>query len=136
MAAGAQGALRYPWPMESHLVVRGPSARPGCSLRCTRPSACGTVVAAPGSLTSGGFAATSSSTASATPPRWARPKSRAVLSSLAVEGRVAASTQNQALSALLFLYRHVLHQDLPWLDEVSPRLAPDGRARVRSLGRR
>jgi len=40
------------------------------------------------------------------------------LSSLAVEGRVAASTQNQALSALLFLYRHVLHQDLPWLDEV------------------
>ena len=40
------------------------------------------------------------------------------LSSLAVEGRVAASTQNQALSALLFLYRHVLHQDLPWLDDV------------------
>jgi site-specific recombinase XerD len=31
---------------------------------------------------------------------------------------VAASTQNQALSALLFLYRHVLHQDLPWLDDV------------------
>ena len=28
------------------------------------------------------------------------------------------STQNQALSALLFLYRHVLHQDLPWLDDV------------------
>ena len=40
------------------------------------------------------------------------------LSSLAVQGRVAASTQNQALSALLFLYRHVLHQDLPWLDDV------------------
>ena len=40
------------------------------------------------------------------------------LSPLAVEGRVAASTQNQALSALLFLYRHVLHQDLPWLDDV------------------
>jgi hypothetical protein len=34
------------------------------------------------------------------------------LSSLAVEGHVAASTQNQALKALLFLYRHVLHQDL------------------------
>src|SRR5882724_10437243 len=30
------------------------------------------------------------------------------LSSLAVEGKVAASTQNQALSALLFLYRDVL----------------------------
>jgi integron integrase len=40
------------------------------------------------------------------------------LSSLAIEGKVAASTQNQALSALLFLYRHVLHQDLPWLDDV------------------
>jgi integrase len=40
------------------------------------------------------------------------------LSSLAIEGRVAASTQNQALRALLFLYRHVLHQDLPWLDDV------------------
>jgi integron integrase len=40
------------------------------------------------------------------------------LSSLAVEGNVAASTQNQALSALLFLYRAVLHQDLPWLDDV------------------
>ena len=36
------------------------------------------------------------------------------LSSLAVERNVAASTQNQALSALLFLYRHVLEQELPW----------------------
>jgi len=40
------------------------------------------------------------------------------LSALAVEGNVAASTQNQALSALLFLYRDVLEQDLPWLDDV------------------
>ena len=32
----------------------------------------------------------------------------AFLTHLAVEGRVAASTQNQALSALLFLYREVL----------------------------
>lgn len=40
------------------------------------------------------------------------------LTSLAVQGRVAASTQNQALSALLFLYREVLGQDLPWLDDV------------------
>lgn len=31
---------------------------------------------------------------------------------------MAASTQNQALSALLFLYRHVLQQDLPWIDDV------------------
>jgi integron integrase len=40
------------------------------------------------------------------------------LSALAVENQVAASTQNQALSAILFLYRVVLEQDLPWLDGV------------------
>ncbi|MBI4756786.1 MAG: integron integrase [Betaproteobacteria bacterium] len=44
----------------------------------------------------------------------------AFLSHLAVERRVSASTQNQARSALLFLYREVLAQDLPWLDEVVP----------------
>ncbi|MHB8385448.1 phage integrase N-terminal SAM-like domain-containing protein [Metallibacterium sp.] len=40
------------------------------------------------------------------------------LSELAMHGGVAASTQNQALSALLFLSREVLHIDLPWLDNV------------------
>ena len=40
------------------------------------------------------------------------------LTSLAVEGHVAGSTQNQALSALLFLYREVLAQELPWLDDI------------------
>jgi integron integrase len=40
------------------------------------------------------------------------------LTSLAVEGHVAGSTQNQALSALLFLYREVLGQELPWLDDI------------------
>ena len=40
----------------------------------------------------------------------------AFLSSLAVERNVSASTQKQALSALLFLYREVLRIDLPWLD--------------------
>ena len=42
----------------------------------------------------------------------------AFLTGLATHGRVAASTQNQALSALLFLYRVVLGIELPWLDEV------------------
>jgi integron integrase len=36
----------------------------------------------------------------------------AFLTYLAVQRKVAASTQNQALSALVFLYRHVLHQDI------------------------
>jgi integron integrase len=40
------------------------------------------------------------------------------LSLLATEQNVSASTQNQALSALLFLYREVLGLELPWLDEV------------------
>ena len=42
----------------------------------------------------------------------------AFLSDLAVHRNVAASTQNQALAALLFLYKQVLKLDLPWLGEV------------------
>ena len=42
-------------------------------------------------------------------------------SCLAKERDVAASTQDQALSALLFLYREVLGIQLPWLDGVVPR---------------
>ena len=42
------------------------------------------------------------------------------LTHLAVEGRVAASTQNQALSALLFLYRQVLRIDPPALVGITP----------------
>src|SRR5690606_30922972 len=42
----------------------------------------------------------------------------AFLSDLAVRGNVSASTQNQALAALLFLYKKVLQVDLPWLGEV------------------
>ena len=40
------------------------------------------------------------------------PEIEAFLTHLAVDENVAASTQNQAFSALLFLYREVLHQDL------------------------
>jgi integron integrase len=40
------------------------------------------------------------------------------LSALAVDANVAAATQNQALSAILSLYRLVLDQDLPWLDGI------------------
>jgi integron integrase len=46
------------------------------------------------------------------------PEVTAFLTSLAVQDKVAASTQNQALSALLFLYRAVLGLDLPWLDDI------------------
>ena len=40
------------------------------------------------------------------------------LTHLAVGGNVAASTQNQARSALLFLYKEVLGAELPWLDGI------------------
>src|SRR3546814_136754 len=42
----------------------------------------------------------------------------AFLTVLATKGHVAAGTQNQALSALLFLYREVLKTDLPWMASV------------------
>ncbi|WP_439887829.1 integron integrase [Pseudomonas sp. MBLB4123] len=42
----------------------------------------------------------------------------AFLTELAVRRNVSASTQNQALSALLFLYKEVLALDLPWLADV------------------
>lgn len=42
------------------------------------------------------------------------------LTHLAVEQKVSASTQNQALSALLFLYREVLKENLPWLEKFTP----------------
>ena len=40
------------------------------------------------------------------------------LTHLAVDGNVAASTQNQALAAVLLLYRDVLQQELGWIDDV------------------
>jgi integron integrase len=53
---------------------------------------------------------------------------RAFLTHLAVHDQVAASTQNSALNALLFLYRHVLRQPFPDLGEIErakrPRRVP------------
>ena len=46
-------------------------------------------------------------------------EAEAFLTHLAVRGHVSASTQNQALQALLFLYRHVLEIDLPRLENVT-----------------
>lgn len=47
------------------------------------------------------------------------PAVEAFLTHLAVDSNVAAATQNQALSALLFLYREVLGIDLPWMNDVT-----------------
>jgi site-specific recombinase XerD len=46
------------------------------------------------------------------PSTMGEPDIAAFLTHLAVEENIAASTQSQALSAILFLYRHVLHREL------------------------
>ena len=48
----------------------------------------------------------------------AEPENNGFLTHLAVEEKVSASTQNQALSALLSLYRHVLGREIGDLGEV------------------
>jgi site-specific recombinase XerD len=52
------------------------------------------------------------------PSEMAEPEINAYLTHLAVKEKVSASTQNQALSALLFLYRHVLGREIGDLGEV------------------
>jgi len=52
------------------------------------------------------------------PAEMGAPEVEAFLTHLAVAGKVAASTQNQAQSAVLFLYRHVLDIELDWLSHV------------------
>src|SRR6266700_3856002 len=54
----------------------------------------------------------------------------AFLNHLALERRVAASTQNQALAALLFLYKEVLAVPLPWLDGLERAKRPAKRPTV------
>lgn len=67
------------------------------------------------------------------------PEVEQFLTHLAVNGKVSASTQNQALQAVLFLYRQVLGVDLPWLENVTRATRPKrlpvvlSRADVRSL---
>ncbi len=48
----------------------------------------------------------------------------AFLTALAVEGRVAASTQNQAMAALLFLYQHVLEKSFGSIDALRAKRLP------------
>ena len=52
------------------------------------------------------------------PEQMAEPEINAFLTHLAVKEKVSASTQNQALSALLFLYRHVLSREVGDLGQV------------------
>lgn len=52
------------------------------------------------------------------PAAMAAPEVEAFLTHLAVDRKVSASTQNQAMSAILFLYKEVLGHELEWLQNV------------------
>jgi integrase-like protein len=52
------------------------------------------------------------------PAEMGAPEVDALLTHLAVQGKVAASTQNQAVNAIVFLYRQVLKKDFGWLEGV------------------
>jgi integron integrase len=73
------------------------------------------------------------------PRKLGAPEVEQFLTHLAVHRKVSAATQNQALQAILFLYRHVLEMPLPWLDNVTRAAQPKrlpvvlSRAEVRAL---
>ncbi len=59
------------------------------------------------------------------PQEMGTPEIERFLTHLAVNGNVAASTQNQAMSAILFLYKDVLGIELPWLKNVKRAKKPE-----------
>jgi integron integrase len=67
------------------------------------------------------------------------PEVRAFLSHLAMERHVAATTQRQALSAIVFLYQEILARDLGWLEDIERAKKPErlpvvfSRAEVRAV---
>lgn len=52
------------------------------------------------------------------------PEIESFLTYLAAKRKVSASTQNVALSSILFLYKEVLVMDLPWLESFTPAVKP------------
>lgn len=56
------------------------------------------------------------------------------LNHLAVEEKMAVSTQNQALAAVLFLYKEVLERPLPWLDDLARVKQPERLPVVLTVG--
>jgi integron integrase len=59
------------------------------------------------------------------PSEMGEPEVTSFLSHLAVNRKVAASTQNQAMAAILFLYKEVLKQPLDWLDNIQRAKKPE-----------
>jgi integrase len=85
----------------------------------------GITVAGPRRRTPTGFGDTSSFIRKSTRRPWATPELVAFLSWLAVDKQVSASTQNQALTAVLFLYQQVLGLDIGPIEHVPRARMPD-----------
>lgn len=86
--------------------------RGNCSIKCDKRSGCDITASERRSPTSGGSDAFIVFNHKRHPRELSEIEVSAFLSHLAEVRRVSASTQNQDLSALLFLYRHVLRQEL------------------------
>jgi len=99
-------------------------AAPSCSERCATTYAAGITASGPSRLTSAGLSGTSCSAASGTQPRWPRGRSSHSSPIFAVARNVAASTRNQALNALVFLYKQVLGREDLALDNIAPAKHP------------
>ncbi|MBB4128362.1 hypothetical protein GGR77_003689 [Xanthomonas translucens] len=69
------------------------------------------------------------------PARMGQAEVEAFLTNLATRGQVSAGTRNQALAALLFLYRNGLGVEMPWIENLV-RASDRGRFRRCSRSRR
>lgn len=58
------------------------------------------------------------------PEQLGKDQIRKFLNHLAVERNVSASTQNQALQAILFLYKEIIHKDVGWVDDIQRPVKP------------
>lgn len=52
------------------------------------------------------------------PEKLGKDEIREFLNHLAVDRNVSASTQNQALQGILFLYKEIIHKDIGWVDDI------------------
>ena len=58
------------------------------------------------------------------PEKLGKDEIRSYLNHLAVERNVSASTQNQALQAILFLYKEIIHKEVGWIDDIKRPVKP------------
>lgn len=110
--------LRAAWGRAGLLALRSGAGGAGQNPDALGfPSGASVVLDAPGPIAGVGIL-TSEPRGKRHPREMAEAEVTRFLTHLAVVGKVSAWTQNQALSALLFLYREVLRVEIGWLDDV------------------